>query len=314
MRVGVDIGGMSIKIGLVNDTYQIVAKKVIPTEADTKSPEQIIEALVLAIKELLSEQGETTDDCRAIGIACPGTVDATSGTVVYSNNIAWKEVPLLEQMRKYLDLPMALANDADAAALGEVLAGAALGKEHAILLTLGTGVGGGVILNKKIFAGPLRGGCELGHTVIHRGGRLCTCGRRGCLETYASASALMKSACETAQENPQSLLYRLYEANDKKMDGSLVFEAREADDEAAKKVLEEYEDYLSEGIANFVNIFRPQVIILGGGVSRQKENLTNPLQKKVNDLCFGKESGEIPKIVVSSLGNDAGIIGAAFIE
>lgn len=314
MRVGIDIGGMSIKIGLVDDNYQIVAKKVIPTEADIKSARQIVKTMSCTISSLCNENGVPIHNCKGIGIACPGTVDAETGTVVYSNNIDWKEVPILNWMREYFDIPLALANDADAAALGEVLAGAAVGKEHAILITLGTGVGGGVILDKKIFAGPLRGGCELGHTILHMGGRLCTCGRRGCLETYASATALMKSASEAAISHPQSLLYQLYHNNGEKMDGRIVFEAAEAEDKVACEILEEYENYLSEGIANFINIFRPQVVILGGGVSNQKEKLTKPLQEKVERLCFGGEKGEIPPIVTSVLGNDAGIIGAAFVE
>ncbi len=314
MRVGIDIGGMSIKIGLVNDDYQITAKKVIPTESDKKTPRQIVEAMTCAINSLLHENEVPLQNCKSIGIACPGTVDTEKGMVIYSNNIDWKEVPMLDWLREYFALPMALANDADAAALGEVLAGAAAGKEHAILITLGTGVGGGVVLDKKIFAGPLRGGCELGHTVLHMGGRPCTCGRRGCLETYASATALMRSASEAAKNCQKSLLYQLYCNNGEIMDGRMVFEAAEAGDEIACDVLEEYENYLSEGIANFVNIFRPQIVILGGGVSNQKEKLTKPLQEKVEKLCFGGERGEIPVIVTSALGNDAGIIGAAFIE
>lgn len=314
MRVGVDIGGMSIKIGLVTEDYKIVVKKVIPTEAETKTPRQIAEAISTAIQELFKERGASLRDCTAVGIACPGTVDAEKGMVVYSNNIHWKDVPLIGWMKEYLNLPMALANDADAAALGEVLAGAAVGKEDAILITLGTGVGGGVVLKKKIFMGPLRGGCEPGHTVVQIGGRLCTCGRKGCLEAYASATALMKSAQERATANPASKLYRLYEANGKKMDGRLVYEAGKNGDKVAKEVLEEYETYLSEGIANLINIFRPQVVILGGGISNQKENLTRPLQEKIAKLCFGGEHSEIPELVTSCLGNDAGIIGAAFVK
>ncbi len=313
MRVGIDIGGMTIKIGLVNDSYEIVARKVIPTESEQKTPEQIAEAMVVAVEELLLENGMTMAECTSVGVACPGTSDPMNGVVVYSNNIAWKDVPLLKLLQRRLNLPMAIANDADAAALGEVLAGAAMGKEHAILITLGTGVGGGVILDKKIFSGPLRGGCELGHTVIHTGGRLCTCGRRGCLETYASATALMKDAWKILEKYPESLLGRLCEQQDGRMDGRIIFEAQKAGDEAACMVVESYVNNLSEGIANFINIFRPEVVILGGGVSNQKEYLTDMLQDKVNQLCFGGALGEVPKIVTSVLGNDAGIIGAAFL-
>ena len=313
MRVGVDIGGMTIKIGLVNEAYEIIAKKVILTESDVKTPEQVAEAMAEAVKALLQENGLDEADCEGLGIACPGTSDPEAGVVVYSNNIVWENVPLLALMGRTLHIPMALANDADAAALGEVLAGAAAGKENALLLTLGTGVGGGVILNKKIFAGPLRGGCELGHTVIRMGGSPCTCGRRGCLETYASATALMQDARKKAEECPGSLLSRLCQAQDGKMDGRIIFEAHRQGDEAAGQVIEAYEEALCEGIANFINIFRPQVVILGGGVSAQKEYLTDALQEKVNGMCFGGNLGEVAKITTSVLGNDAGIIGAAYL-
>lgn len=313
MRVGIDIGGMTIKIGLVNDTYEIVDKKVIPTESDVKTAGQVAQAMAEAVKVLLQENGLCETDCEGLGIACPGTSDSQEGVVVYSNNIVWENVPLIGLMQKELNIPMALANDADAAALGEVLAGAASGKENALLLTLGTGVGGGVIINKKIFAGPLRGGCELGHTVIHMGGRPCTCGRKGCLETYASATALMQGAREKAAEYPQSLLNRLCEAQGGKMDGRIIFEAHRQGDQAAIQVVDEYENALCEGIANFINIFRPEVVILGGGVSAQKEYLTDALQDKVNKMCFGGSLGEVPQITTSVLGNDAGIIGAAYL-
>ncbi len=313
MRVGIDIGGMTIKIGLVNDTYEIVDKKVIPTESDVKTAGQVAQAMAEAVKALLQENGLCETDCEGLGIACPGTSDLKEGVVVYSNNIVWENVPLIGLMQKELNIPMALANDADAAALGEVLAGAASGKENALLLTLGTGVGGGVIINKKIFAGPLRGGCELGHTVIHMGGRPCTCGRKGCLETYASATALMQGAREKAAEYPQSLLNRLCEAQGGKMDGRIIFEAHRQGDQAAIQVVDEYENALCEGIANFINIFRPEVVILGGGVSAQKEYLTDALQDKVNKMCFGGSLGEVPQITTSVLGNDAGIIGAAYL-
>lgn len=313
MRVGIDIGGMTIKIGLVNDTYEIVDKKVIPTESDVKTAGQVAQAMAEAVKVLLQENGLCETDCEGLGIACPGTSDPQEGVVVYSNNIVWENVPLIGIMQKELNIPMALANDADAAALGEVLTGAASGKENALLLTLGTGVGGGVIINKKIFAGPLRGGCELGHTVIHMGGRPCTCGRKGCLETYASATALMQGAREKAEEYPQSLLNRLCEAQGGKMDGRIIFEAHRQGDQAAIQVVDEYENALCEGIANFINIFRPEVVILGGGVSAQKEYLTDALQDKVNKMCFGGSLGEVPQITTSVLGNDAGIIGAAYL-
>ncbi len=312
MRIGIDIGGMSIKFGLVNEKYEIVSQKVIETNSRSQSPEEIIKNMADAVSELLMENGLDQKECRGIGIACPGTVDSESGMVLYSNNIAWEEVALSDRMQAYLQLPIALANDADAAALGEVLNGAAKGKRNALLLTLGTGVGGGVILDKKIFKGPLQGGCEPGHTVIERNGRPCTCGRRGCFEAYASASALMRRAEEIADRRKDSLLYRFKQENGK-LDGKLIFDACRQKDTAAEKVVEEYEDYLAEGIANLINIFRPEIVILGGGVSAQKEYLTDAVTERVKSRCFGGKYGEAALITTSKLGNDAGIIGAAYL-
>ena len=314
MRIGIDIGGMSIKLGLVGAQGEITAKKVIRTESDRYTPEEIISNIGTAALELLQENGAGIDTCESVGIACPGTCDPQTGMVLYSNNIRWEHVPLLEILKRQLDVPMALANDADAAALAEVLFGAAKGKKDAILLTLGTGVGGGVIVDGKIFRGPLRGGCEPGHMVIVHGGKPCTCGRKGCLECYASASALMGTAREAAQAHPESLLAQWSEGDPSRIDGKMIFTAEKSGDETAAAVIEEYEDYLSAGIANLVNIFRPEAVILGGGVSAQKEYLTDAVQEKVDQLCFGGRHGQIAKVVTSVMGNDAGLIGAAFLE
>lgn len=314
MRIGVDIGGMSIKFGLVNETYDIVGRKVIETHRETQSAGEIVERMAQAVLELLRENGLTQEMCEGIGIACPGTSDPKSGVVLYSNNIEWENVPILKMLGKHLHIPMALANDADAAALGEVLNGAAKGRENAVLLTLGTGVGGGVVINGKIFNGPLKGGCELGHMVIEKNGRQCTCGRKGCLETYASATALMEEAREAAVKYPDSLLNQLSNHDVNLISGKIIFDAEKQADPAAMAVVDYYEENLSIGIANLINIFRPEVFILGGGVSAQKEYLTDALQAKVNDMCFGGDLGGVPRIVTSNLGNDAGIIGAAYLQ
>ncbi len=314
MRIGIDIGGMSIKIGLVDESKQIVAKKVIPTESDVLTPEGIIYNIADAVLVLLQENGLGIEQCESVGIACPGLVEGKTGKVLYSNNIAWENVPMLDILREKLPVPLYLANDADAAALGEVIAGAAKDKENAVLLTLGTGVGGGVIINGRIFAGPLRGGCELGHVVIKRDGKQCTCGRKGCLETYASATALMEQAREAAVKYPQSLMNEMSNHEVDKIDGRIIFEAEKLGDEAARLVVDNYEEDLSIGIANVINIFRPEVIILGGGVSAQEEYLTDALQRKVDAMCYAGTIGEVARIVTSKLKNDAGIIGAAYLS
>lgn len=314
MRIGVDIGGMSIKLGLVDEEGRIAAKKVIETGSDRYTPEEIIGHIGEAALELLEENQISIGACEGVGIACPGTCDPKTGMVLYSNNIRWENVAILDILKKYVNVPMALANDADAAALAEVKFGAAKGRKNAILLTLGTGVGGGVILDGKIFTGSLQGGCELGHMVIVQGGKHCTCGRVGCLESYASASALMKMARNAAEAHPDSLLAQMCEGDPAKIGGEMIFSAKKQGDQTAAEVVDEYEDYLSAGIANLVNIFRPEAVILGGGVSAQKEYLTDAVQERVDRLCFGGSHGEIAKVVTSVMGNDAGLIGAACLE
>lgn len=313
MRIGIDIGGMSIKLGIVDDKYEIIAKKVITTNSQNQTQTEIAEAIAQAVCKLAEEKKMKLSEFNCVGIACPGTVDSREGMVLYSNNLKWESLPLLEIMKQYIPVSMALANDADAAALGEVLAGAAKEKKNAVLLTLGTGVGGGVILDGRIFSGILRGGCELGHMVIRQGGKLCTCGRRGCLEQYASATALMTAAREVAKQNKESLMAQMCGYNLEQLNGKHIFDAAQMGDAAAITVIDKYEENLSEGIANLINIFRPEIVILGGGVSAQGKKLTDALQDKVNSICFGGRYGEIPPIVTSVLGNDAGIIGAAYL-
>ncbi len=310
MKAGIDIGGMSIKIGLVNEENKIIARSTMKTRQDIPYQE-LFQNMADAVQELLKQQNLALSDCDGIGIGIPGTIDDESGVVLYSNNIRWENIPIVEELKKYLDTTIHIANDADVAALGEVCAGAAKGAKSAVLFTLGTGVGGGVIQDKKIFHGPLTGGCELGHMVVKFDGEMCTCGRRGCLEAYASATALLGIAKKYATEYPESVMNEMCKGDLSNMNGKIPFDAATAQDEAGKKVVEEYERNLACGIANVINIFRPEKIILGGGVAAQRENLTVPLQQMVEELCFGREHGQVARIVVSELGNDAGIIGAA---
>lgn len=310
MRLGVDIGGTTIKIGLVDDNHKIIDRIVIDTASDQYGAKEIIEHLAKAAKQLMSRNGLSDQTIEQIGIACPGTVDAGNGDVVYSNNLNWENVAFTKELRKYIHCgQIRLANDADAAAWGECVAGSAKGHKNVILLTLGTGVGGGIVLNGQLFHGGQKGGVEPGHMCIHEGGRTCTCGRKGCLEQYASATALMRDAREAVEGHSESMLYR--RMLDGELNGRTIFEAEKAGDMVARRVVQAYERDLSEGIANLINIFRPEVVLLGGGVSAQREYLTDALETQIAGLCFGGKRNELPHILVSSLGNDAGIIGAA---
>lgn len=242
-------------------------------------------------------QGIPIDQCVGAGVGVPGTVDRKNGIVRYSNNIQWEQVLVAEEIGKVLPIPVKIANDADCAALGEAAAGAGRGWQDIVMLTLGTGVGGGVILDGEIYEGKGIGGSELGHMVIVEDGESCTCGRRGCLEAYASAAALVRNAKR--------------KMGDKELTPKEIFALAENGDEAARKIVEDYRKKLATGIINIVNIFRPQLVLIGGGISAQGENLLAPLREIVRTEAFGGNKGEVPEIEMAALGNDAGMIGAA---
>lgn len=309
-RIGIDLGGTNIKVGLVDRGNRITAKKSVKTMVE-RPWQQVVADMANTALALLREQGVALEQCSALGIGSPGTVDAGAGVVAYSNNFGWENIPLVAELSKTIDLPMAITNDANAAALGEVVAGAAAGCTNAILLTLGTGVGGGIILDGRVFEGGFAGGAELGHTTLIAGGEPCTCGRRGCLEAYASATALIRQAARAARDVPQSLLNTLCGGDPARMDGKMPFDAAEAGDPAGQRVVDDYINGLGDGITNLINIFRPEKIILSGGVCAQGSALTDPLNAYTHRYSFGGDKAFIPPVITATLGNDAGIIGAA---
>lgn len=295
IRVGVDIGGTSTKIGLVDSENKLLATGKVVTDY-TKSPEELIGKIAAGVLKLLDENGMVIEQCRGVGIGVPGTVNRKTGEVLYSNNLKWENINLAEEMGRYLPIPISIANDADCATLGETAAGAGKGYENLVMLTLGTGVGGGIIINGKLFTGSRQGGSELGHVVIKENGRICTCGRKGCLEAYASATAMRQSAAEVYGKSMEPLD---------------LFQAAQNNDKKAKKIVEQYVEDLGTGIVNVVNIFRPEMILLGGGIAAQGEVLLKPIREKMEKECFGGLHGELPEIRVALLGNEAGILGAA---
>lgn len=309
-RAGIDLGGTNIKAGIVDEQQNILAEASVPTRVERAYTEVIADMAGL-VKTLLKEQGIAESELCGIGIGSPGTIDAEHGVVLYSNNFGWENIPLTDEMKQYFSCPIAVSNDANCAALGEVKAGAARHAKNAILLTLGTGVGGGIILDGKVFEGAHAGGAELGHTSLIYGGELCTCGRRGCVEAYASATALIRDAKRAAGAHPESAMHALCQENLEMMNGKIPFDAMQQGDAAATEVVEHYIAYLGETIANFVNIFRPDVVLLSGGVCNQGEKLTGPLEAYIKDKCFGGDKAFIPGIACAVLGNKAGIIGAA---
>ena len=308
--IGVDIGGTNIKVGVVDSTGSILKKTSFPTKSQRPYIE-IIKDIDNTIRNLLSEVGLVVNDIKAIGIGSPGSIDSRTGTVIYTNNLDWENVPLAQELTSLTGIPAYVHNDANAAAMGEWKFGTGKGCNDIVLITIGTGIGGGVIVNGKLLEGNYSAGAELGHTRIGGEGHLCTCGRTDCFETYSSATALIKFTKQAMQKNSSSLMWQFVGGDINKVDGRTAFECAKDQDKTAKEVVEKYIYYLGEGLANMANIFRPDLIILGGGVCAQGENLTKPLQEHLDKNIYANELVPTVKIVTASLGNDAGIIGAA---
>lgn len=312
--VGIDLGGTNIAAGICDENLNIIIKGSVPTHSE-RGPEPIVADMATLVKDLAQKAGISLDEIEYVGIASPGSIDSTTGVVEYSNNIRMFNFPMCEEFRKHLDVKVYIANDANAAALGEALAGAARGAGVAIMVTLGTGVGGGVIIDGKIFAGGTNfSGTELGHTVIVSGGKQCSCGRRGCWEAYSSATALSEMTREKATELKLKGIHSLMH-DDARPDGTysarVAFAAMKKGDKYAKEVCDEYIKYLAEGITNMINIFQPHILCIGGGVCNEKEYLTVPLNEIVERDQYTRNNPKKTKIVTAALGNDAGIIGAA---
>lgn len=304
-RIGVDLGGTKIAVGLVDETNHIVGKAWTPT-CPEKGPEGIVDDILGCVSNVLVLSGAELRECTGMGVGSPGTCDAENGTVRNAHNLGWSGVPLCAMLSERCGLPVRLDNDANCAALGEVVAGAARGCSSALMVTLGTGVGGGLIIGGKIFSGYRTLGGEFGHMCIMLDGEECSCGQRGCWEAYASATALCRQGRRAAQAHPDSLLNTLGE-----LDGEKIFAAAARGDGPAVAVVEQYCRYVAVGIVNLVNAVYPQTVILGGGVSAAGEVLLGPVRRYIAGNFFVQDEALMPTLVQAVLGNDAGIIGAA---
>ena len=304
-RIGIDLGGTNIAVGVVNENYEIVAHHSVPTGA-SRPAENVIRDMGNAVEAVLVKAGVSIDQCESMGIGSPGTCDSEQGVVARAYNLGWFDVPVCAMLHERFGIPVRLSNDANCAALAETVAGAAIGCENMVLITLGTGVGGGIIIDGKIYAGMRSAGAELGHTLLVLDGEPCTCGRKGCWETYASATALIRQAKKAAAEHPESLL-----AQAEEITGLAVFQAADKGDAVAQAVIDQYCVYVAAGFTDLVNSLAPEMILLGGGISRQGERILAPMREYVMNNCFGQKDGAIPVIKAAALGNEAGIIGAA---
>lgn len=300
MYIGIDVGGTNLKAGLVDEAGRIVKVERVPL--DFQGPEKFAETLAKLSKKVIEEK------VRWVGVGLPGAVDG--GDVLFTTNIPMENVPLEQLFRRHLDLPLLLGNDADCAAVGEFFGGAGKGTRDFAVVTLGTGVGAGIIVD-----GKLRGGLassEAGHMVICQGGELCNCGRRGCWERYASATGLIQQTKRAMEAHPESLLHEIADENG--VEGRTAFQAAEAGDETALAVCRDYVNYLASGLASLINVLRPEAVAIGGGVAAAPERLLlEPLREAVAKESFSRHGGRITKVLRAELGNDAGIIGAAML-
>lgn len=303
--LGIDIGGMTVKGILTDGNGKVFCEGSVTTDSD-KSAEAMCGNIAKLIAELMT--GVDKSEIVGVGVGCPGLIDSKNGVVVFAGNLNLKNFPLSEEIKKRCGFRVKLTNDANAAALGEAKFGAGSKYENSILITLGTGVGGGIIINGKLFEGGKSAGTEIGHTVIVENGLKCTCGRKGCFERYASARALMEQTKEAMEGNRNSEMWNGYDLDTVTGKTSFAYYDR---DLTAKLVVDKYISHLACGILNMINVFRPEVIMLGGGVSEQGEALTKPLQKIIDAELFGGTDYAPVKIVKAKLGSRAGAFGAA---
>ncbi len=307
---GIDLGGTGIKAALATEEGKILGKKQCPTGASREWP-FIMQDMCTLIRDLAAEQGIALREIGGVGLGVPGLADPDTGELVYAPNLpGCRHMPAADYVSKELSLPLFIGNDANVAALGESLWGAGRGNLRCtVLITLGTGVGGGVIINGSIFSGAFHGGAELGHMVIHKDGELCGCGRRGCWEVYSSATGLIRSAKQAMQLTPESLLWKLCGGDAEKIDGRIIGQAADEGDEAALRVMDAYLDDLAIGLGNVYNIFQPEILIIGGGISGRGEKLAAPLRERMKKEIYGGDASKLD-LRIAELGNDAGVLGA----
>lgn len=304
--LGIDVGGTSIKGGIVNEKGEMGNTFVYPVNKKENQYE-CLNSLMKVIDEYLIKEDKKID---GIGIGVPGTVSTDLGEVTYCSNLLWERLPICKILEEHYKVPARVSNDANAAALGEARFGAGKDYKNLVMVTLGTGVGGGIVINNELFEGTDGKGAEIGHSTLIMDGIPCGCGRRGCFERYASATALINQTKEAIEENPNSMLAELA-TRDGAAHAKIVFEAAKLGCPVANKVVEQYVHYLSEGLLNICNIFRPEVIVLSGGIANQGSYLTEKVSKYLAAQSYGYPYSPKVEILISQLGYNSGIIGAA---
>lgn len=310
--LGIDLGGTNIAAGVVNENYEIIGRGKMKTNAG-RADDLILDDMAEAARMAVKDAGLELKDIASVGVGSPGSVNPYTGVIATSNNLGFSNLPMGKMLKERLGFNCYLENDASAAAYGEFIAGAGVGTKNFVAITLGTGVGGGIIIDGKLFSGANLAGGELGHTVIVMDGAQCTCGRKGCWEAYASATGLIHLTQAAMQSNKNSVMWELADGKLENVNGRTAFDAMRKNDEAGRAVVELYIRYVACGLINTINTFQPEIICIGGGISKEGDNLLIPIQKIVEAERFSKNVENQTQVKIAKLGNDAGIIGAAFI-
>ena len=310
--LGIDLGGTNIVAGVVDENFNIVATAKRKTNCP-RPADEILDDMAAVALEAVEAAGLKKEDIEAAGVGSPGAIDPANGVVCFAGNLGFHNLAMAEMLKERTGFDFYLENDANAAAYGEYIAGAGKGTNNFMMITLGTGVGGGIIIDGKLYSGSNYAGAELGHVVISMDGEMCSCGRQGCWEAYASATALIRQTKQAMIKYPESIMWKLCGNDINAVNGLTAFEAMRQGDSAGKAVVDKYIYYIAVGIANNINIFQPDVICIGGGVSKECDNLIIPIKEFVNGDNFARNIDKKAEIKTATLGNDAGIIGAAYL-
>ena len=311
-RIGIDVGGTGIQVGIVNEKFQIVAEQSIVTQTDIPFEEQV-QHIANCVKQVVSQYKLSLEEIESVGVGIPGIASAKTGEIINCTNMGWHHVPFRDEFARHISRPIFIENDANVAALAESVAGVSAGTSSSVFITIGTGIGSGIIINNRIWSGSHGIGGELGHVIFDLNGIPCTCGNHGCLERYCSATALIRMGREAAGANPNSGLMKAVNGNLSLIEAKTVIDCARAGDPLAKSIYRTYIRYLSQAIASVINLIDPELIVLGGGVSKAGDFLLDPINAEYPQYVVYRDQ-EIPPVRLAVLGSKAGIIGAAMLN
>lgn len=309
MYIGIDLGGTNIGIGIVDDENNLICKESNPTKKE-RGFNKITEDIVILISKIIKTNNISKDEIRGIGIGVPGIINPQNGVVVNCVNLKWNNVDIKKAIEDKLNIPVSVGNDATVAGVAELVVGAMKGCKSGVLITLGTGIGGGIIINGEVYDGFHGVGSEIGHMIVGENYYNCNCGRNGCLETFSSSTAIINYARKLIEEGNGSTIIDRVNGDLINIDGKIIFEEAKEGDDIARKVIDRMTNYLAIGIMNIVSVIDPEIFVIGGGLSASGEYLLTMIREKLSKISY-YNGMDIGKIALSKIGNDGGIIGAA---